>query len=95
MLLEQPRQEASNWDDRPPSPTGRVADVADCLHVAGDPTFSHPLSLLWFASAYSHDPQPPPTTHTHTPALEIGAPNKVTDPTIALCLKKTDFANKI
>lgn len=80
MQLEQPLQEASNWDDRPPSPTGHVADVADPLHVAGDPTFSHPLSLLWFASAYSHDP-PHPHTQKHTPALVIGAPNKVTDRT--------------
>lgn len=75
MQLEQPREEVLNWDDRPPSPTGRAADVADCLHLAGDPTFSHPLSLLQFASTYSHD-QP----HTHTPALVIGASTKVTNP---------------
>lgn len=72
MPLEQPREEVSNWDDRPPSPTGRAADVADCLHSTGDPTFSHPLSLLQFASAYSHDTPPAPT-------LVVGVSNKVND----------------
>lgn len=77
MQLEQPREEVLNWDDRPPSPTGHAADIADCLHLAGDPAFSHPLSLLQFASTYSQDHPP---THTHIPALVVSAPNKVTNP---------------
>lgn len=54
-----------------------------CRWLAGDPTFSHPLSLLQFASTYSHD-QP----HTHTIALAVGG--RQPHSTITLDLKKAD-----